>query len=98
MARPSFPQKAAHLSYVAPLVAALVFLQVEERLSSSGAWLAVGLGLLALLLGGGIASAALSLRIAAREGRSELRLPAWLGLALNVAALVFGLVWLARHL
>lgn len=94
MARPGFAKRAAHLSYVAPLVAVLLFLQLRGRMESSPTALAFGLSLLALLLAGGVMGSILALRIASREGQDDTRAPAVLGLVASVAAGIAGVVWI----
>lgn len=79
MTRPSFQERSAHLSYVAPLIG-LVFLQQLGPRPGTYA-------LVAVLLAGGLFSAFTGLRWSKAE-RGRLSVPALLGGVLN---LVFGL-------
>lgn len=94
MARPGLSRKAAHLSYVAPLVAALVFAQLGGPAAPGPAARGpaphgVGGALLLALIAGGLASAAFALHQARAQGEPALVVPARLGLITNAVALVF---------
>lgn len=83
MGKGTFEDRAAHLSYVAPLIALLMARQVGH----TGA----GAGLVVLVLVGGLVAAATGWRAAAR-GRAIRSWPAFLGALGNVVAAlsVFG--------
>lgn len=70
MSRGSFPERAAHLSYVAPLIALLL----ERQVGHEG----TGAALVAVVLVGGLVAAATGWR-AAERGRAIRSWPALLG-------------------
>lgn len=82
MKKGSFPERSAHLSYVAPLIAVLFWLQLGEGTTPGS------LVLIAGLLGGGLFSAFTGARWSRRE-RGRTSRAALLGAVLNVASLVF---------
>ena len=97
MSRPGFRQRAAHLSYAAPLIAFVIWLQVvPEAGQMRVTWL--HLLLPCSVACGGLFLAFTALRRQAENSSSSAptqRLVAWIGVGLNLAllarlALVFG--------
>lgn len=87
MSRPSFRQRAAHLSYVAPLVAYVIWLQMAGVTSMQGAsWQLILMPVVAAL--GGLFLAYSALRFHAESEAPNSKGVAWLGAALNFALLV----------
>lgn len=86
MSRPGFRQRAAHLSYVAPLIAYLIWLQVGPNPERSAiSW--VQLLFPALVAGGGLFLAFSALRLQDNGPGTPARAVAWLGGGLNLALL-----------
>jgi hypothetical protein len=85
----SFPERAAHLSYTAPLMAALFMLQFREADGSVDAAAAILVGL--VLLGGAFAGVTGLRWFRSEQGR--LSPVAVLGTALNLASLVALAIW-----
>lgn len=92
MPHPEFPPKAAHLTYVTPLVAVLGYLQMQrgEPVTPWAGFVAAGLGLVLLVTGFGVALFAR--RLARKPENSALRVPATIGFWVNLVAW-FGVVW-----
>lgn len=87
MSRPSFRQRAAHLSYVAPLIAYLIWLQVvPDAERPNGSWLPMVLPVLVAV--GGLFLALSALRQQDAGNAPTARPLAWLGGALNLALLL----------
>ena len=84
MTKGSFPERSAHLSYVAPLIAGLLLAQLGEAAGPAG------LTLVAILLAGGLFSAFTGARWSKRARGTSSR-AALLGFALN-AAFILGLL------
>lgn len=83
MRKATFPERSAHLSYVAPLIGLLL---VQQLGTSPGA-----LVLLAVLVAGALFSAFTGLRWSKQE-RGKTSLAALLGIAANVAFVAFVVV------
>ncbi len=80
MRKPTFPERSAHLSYVAPLIGVVVVRQLGTPPAA--------LALLALLVLGGLFSALTGL-VWSRKERGKTSLPALLGIAANLAFVVW---------
>lgn len=80
----SFEERAAHLSYAAPLIAALIASQVGTS--------PVALGLVALVFAGGVFAAVTGLRGSRRE-KKERSIAATLGLVANLVGVAVWLLW-----
>lgn len=85
MSKPSFPERAAHLSYVAPLIG-LVLVQQLGRHPGTYA-------LVAMLVAGGLFSAFTGLRWS-KKARGRVSVPALLGIAANLL-FAAGVLWWA---
>ena len=84
MRKPAFPERSAHLSYVAPLIGLVIVQQLGPR--------PVTLVLVAALVGGGLFSAWTGLRWSRTE-RGTTSKAAVLGFVANVAFAVGVTVW-----
>lgn len=84
MSKPSFPERSAHLSYVAPLIGLVILQQLGPR---SGAY-----ALVAVLVMGGLFSAFTGLRWSRKE-RGQVSVPALLGGAANLLFALGVVVW-----
>lgn len=85
MQKPTFPERSAHLSYVAPLIGLVLVAQLGPRPGTYA--------LAAVLVAGGLFSAVTGLRWSRAE-RGKVSVPAVLGLFANVG-FALGVVWWA---
>lgn len=87
MRRPTFPERSAHLSYVAPLIGLVLVQQLGRH---AGTYVLVG-----VLVAGGVFSALTGLRWSTKE-RGTTSKAALLGLVVNLAFAAGVAVWAWR--